>query len=173
MNEKRAFSTFIAALFTLLILYFMYSVAEVLLLFFIAILFGVYLAWITDVLQRRLGVPRWAGMLGALLITGVAVTGIGFLIVPPLISQTQELLRSLPGTLAGVEARLIEMGRRSAVAREILGSLNPGQSYTGTFLKGVTGSAKSMVPLAFHGAGFVIHFISVLVMGIYLALKPS
>lgn len=173
MNDKRAFSTFIAAIFTLLLLYFMYSVAEVLLLFFIAILFGVYLAWITDVLQRRLGVPRWAGMLGALIITGLAVTGIGFLIVPPLISQTQELLRSLPGTLAGVEAKLIEMGRQSTVAREILGSLDPGQSYTGTFLKGVTGSAKEMVPLVFHGTGFVIHFISVLVMGIYLALKPS
>ena len=173
MNEKRAFSTFIAALFTLLILFFLYSVAEVLLLFFIAILFGVYLAWITDVLQRRLGVPRWVGILGALIITGVAVTGLGYLIVPPLISQTQELLRSLPGTLAGVEAKLIEMGRRSSVAREILGKLDPGQSYTGNFLKSVTGSMNQMVPLVFHGTGFVIHFISVLVMGIYLALKPS
>jgi predicted PurR-regulated permease PerM len=173
MNDKRAFSTFIAALFTLLILYFMYSVAEVLLLFFIAILFGVYLAWITDVLQRRLGLPRWAGMLGALILTGIAVTGIGFLIVPPLISQTHELLRSLPTTLAGVEAKLIDMGRRSSVVREILGNLNPGQSYTGNFLKSVTGSMNQMVPLVFGGAGFVIHFISVLVMGIYLALKPS
>jgi predicted PurR-regulated permease PerM len=173
MNDKRAFSTFIAALFTLLILYFMYSVAEVLLLFFIAILFGVYLAWITDVLQRRLGVPRWVGILGALFITGIAVTGLGFLIVPPLISQTQELLRSLPGTLAGVETKLIEMGRKSSVAREILGNLDPGQSYTGNFLKTVTGSMNQMVPLVFHGTGFVIHFISVLVMGIYLALRPS
>ena len=50
------------------------------------------------------GVHAVGGMLGALLITGLAVTGIGFLIVPPLISQTQELLRSLPGPLAGVEA---------------------------------------------------------------------
>jgi predicted PurR-regulated permease PerM len=173
MNEKRAFSTFIAALFTLLLLYFMYSVAEVLLLFFIAILFGVYLAWITDVLQRWLGVPRWVGMLGALLITGLAVTGVGFLIVPALVEQTQELIKSLPSTLAGVEAKLIDLGKRSAVAREILGSLDPGQSYTGSFLKGVTGSAKEMVPIVFGGAGFVIHFISVLVMGIYLALKPS
>jgi predicted PurR-regulated permease PerM len=173
MNDKRAFSTFIAALFTLLILFFLYSVAEVLLLFFIAILFGVYLAWITDVLQRRLGVPRWAGILGALIITGVAATGLGYLIVPPLISQTQELLRSLPGTLAGVESKLIEMGRKSSVAREILGNLDPGQSYTGNFLKSVTGSMNQMVPLVFHGTGFVIHFISVLVMGIYLALRPS
>lgn len=151
----------------------MYSVAEVLLLFFIAILFGVYLSWITDVLQRNLGVPRWLGMLGALLITGVACTGIGFLIVPPLIEQGRELILSLPTTLAGVEAKLIEAGRKSAFVRQILGDLDTGQSYTGNFLKEITGTAKGMMPYVFSGVGFVIHFISVLVMGIYLALKPS
>ncbi|MGQ0813648.1 MAG: AI-2E family transporter [Gemmatimonadota bacterium] len=173
MNEKRAFTTFIAAIFTLLLLYFMYSIAEVLLLFFIAILFGVYLSWITDSLQRRLDVPRWIGMIGALVITALAVTGIGLMIVPALVEQTQQLIRSLPATLAGVEAKLLELAGRSTVAREILGQLDPGESYTGTFLKEVTGSARGMVPYVFSGAGFVIHFISVLVMGIYLALRPS
>lgn len=173
MNEKRAFSTFVAILFTLLLLLFMYSVAEVLLLFFIAILFGVYLAWITDVLQRWIGVPRWVGMLGSLLITALAATGLGFLIVPALVEQGRELILSLPATLSGVETKLIELARRNAVAREILGSLETGQSYTGTFLKELTGSARGMMPYVFSGAGFVIHFISVLVMGIYLALRPS
>lgn len=173
MNDKRAYSTFIAILFTLLLLLFMYSVAQVLLLFFIAILFGVYLAWITEVLQRRLGLPRPLAMLGALVITGFAATGIGFLIVPPLIEQGRALILSLPATLTGVEAKLIELARRSEVARQILGDLKTGQSYTGNVLKEVSGSAKRMVPFVFSGFGFVIHFISVLVMGIYLTLRPS
>jgi predicted PurR-regulated permease PerM len=173
MTERKPYSLFIAIIFTLLLVLFMYSVAEVLLLFFIAILFGVYLAWITDILQRRLGAPRWVGLLGALVITALMATGIGYLIVPPLVSQGQELIESLPSTLAGVETKLLELARRSPVAAEILGRLEQGQSYTGSFLKELTGSVHGFVPYVFTGAGFVIHFISVLVMGIYLALRPS
>ncbi len=173
MNERKAYSTFIAIIFTLLVLAFVYSVAEVLLLLFIAILFGVYLSWISDSLQRRLSLPRSLAMIGALAITAVAVTGIGFLIVPPLIAQGQQLIQSLPGTLAGVEARLVDLARKSAMAAQILGGLERGQSYTGTFLKEVTGSARGMVPYVFSGVGILIHLISVLIMGLYLALRPN
>src|SRR5688572_13298339 len=86
-GEKRAYSVAIGVIFFLLLLIFLFKVAEVLLLFFIAILFGVYLAWITEVLQRRLGVPRWLGILGALVLTAAVATGLGFLIIPPLIEQ--------------------------------------------------------------------------------------
>jgi predicted PurR-regulated permease PerM len=75
--------------------------------------------------------------------------------------------------LAGLETRLLELARRSPVAAEILGQLEHGESYTGTFLKQVTGSTREFVPYVFTGAGFIIHFISVLVMGIYLALRPA
>lgn len=171
--DRRPYSLFIAILFTFVALLFMYSIADILLLLFISILFAVYLAWVTEILQRRLGLPRWMGMIGALVLTALAATGIGYLIVPPLVAQTQELIVSLPETLAGVEAKLLELARRSPVAAEILGRLEQGQSYTGGFLKEVTGSARGMMPYVFTGVGFIIHFISVLVMGIYLALRPS
>lgn len=174
MNERsRPFSEFIAIAFTLLVLLFIYSVAEVLLLFFIAILFGIFLSWITEILQRHLGVPRGVGLLGALVLTGLAVTGVGFLIVPPFIEQGQALVHSLPATLAGVETKLLEMARRSPVVAQMLGHLETGQSYTGNFLKEVTGSARKLVPYVFGGLSIVIHFISVIVMGLYLALRPN
>lgn len=173
MADRKPYSLFIAILFTLLLLLFLYSVAEVLLLFFIGILFGVYLAWITEAIQRRTRLPRGLAMLGALALTGLAVTGIGFLIVPPLVEQTRALIASLPSTLAGVENKLLELARRSPVAAEVLGTLKPGESYTGRFLGEITGSAKGMVPYVFTGVGLVIHLISVLVMGIYLALRPN
>ena len=173
MADRKPYSLFIAIIFTLLLLLFMYSVADVLLLFFIAILFGVYLAALTDTLQRRLGVPRWVGILGALLVTGLAATGIGFLIVPPLINQGQQLIQSLPTTLTGVETKLLELARRSTVMAQVLGRLEQGESYTGQFLSEITGSARGMMPYVFTGVGFIIHFISVLVMGIYLALRPA
>ena len=173
MAERKPYSLFIGIIFTLLLLLFLYSVADVLLLFFIAILFGVYLAALTDTFQRRLGVPRWVGLIGGLIITALAVTGIGFLIVPPLISQGNQLIQSLPATLADVEAKLLELARRSTVMAQVLGELEQGESYTGQFLSQITGSARGMVPYVFSGVGFIIHFISVLVMGIYLALRPS
>jgi predicted PurR-regulated permease PerM len=172
-SEKRAYSVAAGVIFFLLLLIFLFKVAEVLLLFFIAILFGVYLAWITEVLQRRLGVPRWLGLLGALLLTAAAVTGLGFLIIPPLIEQGQALIQSLPTTLSSVETKLLDLARRNTVAAQILGTLPPGQSYTGNFLKEVTGTTKTLVPYIFSGVGFAIHFISVLVMGLYLALRPA
>jgi predicted PurR-regulated permease PerM len=172
-SEKRTYSVAVGIIFLLLLLVFVFKVAEVLLLFFIAILFGVYLSWITEALQRYLGLPRWLGLLGALLITAAAATGLGFLIVPALIEQGQELIRTLPETLAAVEVTLLDLARRNSVAAQMLGTLDPGQSYTGNFIKEVTGSTRSMVPYLFSGVGFAIHFISVLVMGIYLALRPA
>jgi predicted PurR-regulated permease PerM len=68
---------------------------------------------------------------------------------------------------------LLDLARQNSVAAQILGTLPPGQSYTGNFLKELTGSTRSMVPYIFSGVGFAIHFISVLVMGIYLALRPA
>ena len=171
--ERRNYSIAVGIIFFLLLLVFLFKVAEVLLLFFIAILFGVYLAWITEILQRRLGLPRWAGIIGALLITAAAATGLGFLIIPPLIDQGQQLIQSLPATLTNVEVKLLDLARRNSVAAQILGTLPVGQSYTGNFLKEIGGSTRSLVPYIFSGVGFAIHFISVLVMGIYLALRPS
>lgn len=172
-SERRPYSIAVGIIFFLLLLVFLFKVAEVLLLFFIAILFGVYLAWITEILQRRLGLPRWAGLLGALVITAAAVTGLGFMIIPPLIEQSQQLISNLPATLTNVEVKLLDLARKNTVAAQILGTLPPGQSYTGNFLKEITGSTRSMVPYIFSGVGFAIHFISVLVMGIYLALRPA
>ncbi len=172
-SEKRAYSIAIGVIFLLLLLIFLFKVAEVLLLFFIAILFGVYLAWITELLQRNFGVPRWVGILGALAITAAAATGLGFLIIPPLIQQGQALIHSLPATLSAVEVKLLDLARQNTVAAQILGTLPPGQSYTGNFLKELTGTTRSMVPYLFSGVGFAIHFISVLVMGLYLALRPA
>jgi predicted PurR-regulated permease PerM len=169
--ERRAYTTFFGILLIALLLLFIYSVAEILLLFFIAILLAIYLGWITEVFQRRLGLPRWAGLLAAILISILAATGIAWLIIPPLVEQTQELITTLPAQLSALEAKLIEVGQRSEVAREILPQA-PGE-FTGNVLAELGKQLQNLTPVAFKGAGFVIHFISVLIMGIYLALRPA
>jgi predicted PurR-regulated permease PerM len=170
---RRPYSVLVATIFAVLLLLFMYSVAEVLLLFFIAVLFGVYLSAITDALQNRLAVPRAAGLLIALTITLIGTAGVVYLIVPPVLQQTQELIQAMPVLMAQWEVRLLELARESAFWAQVLGTLEPGESYTGSIINQVTGYFRGVVPYLFSGLTFLIHFISVLVMGIYLALRPS
>ena len=171
--SRRAYSTFLGILCIALLFWFMYSVAELVLLFFVAVLFSIYLAWITEIFQRRLSTPRWLGLLGALALTMLAAVGIGALMIPPLVEQTQELISTLPLRLAQAETQLLELAARSPVVRQILPDLALGETYTGIVLKEVGEQVRGLTPVVWSGAGFIIHFISVLVMGIYLALRPS
>ena len=162
-----------SVILALLLLYFLYSVAEVLLLLFIAVLFSLYLGGITDLLQRRMAVPRGLGIVIAVLITLAGAIGIGYMIVPPVMLQTQALLESLPLLMANWEAQIMASASRSPLVAQILGPLEPGESHVGGLLKEVGGYFRGVVPYLFSGVGFMIHAVSVLVMGIYLALRPS
>jgi predicted PurR-regulated permease PerM len=170
--KSRPYGVLIAAVFALLLLLFLYSVAEVLLLLFIATLFSVYLGAITDALQRRIGVPRPLGLVAALLITVVGMGGIGWLIVPPVVEQTQQLIDSLPELVAGWDAQLIALAARSPIVEDLLGG-QTGASYIGGFLGEVGGYFRGAVPFVFSSVEFAINLISVMVMGIYLTLRPA
>ncbi len=172
MNRK-PYALLIATIFALLLLLFLYSIAEVLLLLFIAILFGVFLSAITDSLQRRFSVPRPVGVLTALAIFLLGLTGIIVLIVPPVIGQTRELVAALPDMMAGWEVQLKALAVRNPFIANMLPEITLDQTYVGAYANQMSGYFKGLVPWAFSAVTIVIHFLSVLVMGIYLALKPS
>jgi predicted PurR-regulated permease PerM len=172
MNRK-PYALLVATVFTLLLLLFLYSIAEVLLLLFIAILFGVFLSAITDSLQRRFSFPRPVGVLTALTIFLLGLAGIIVLIVPPVISQTRELIGALPGMMAGWEVQLKALASRNPFIANLLPELHVDQTYVGVYASQLSGYVRGLVPWAFSAVTIVIHFLSVLVMGIYLALKPS
>jgi predicted PurR-regulated permease PerM len=171
--NRRPYAVLIAAIFAVLLLLFLHRVAEVLLLFFIAILFSIYLSAITDSLQRRLAMPRPAGLLIAVLLTLAGTAGVIWLIVPPVVEQTQGLIEAMPILMAGWEAQLLELARESPFWEQLLGTLEPGESYTGAVVSQIGGYFRGVVPYIFSGITFVIHIISVLVMGMYLALRPA
>ncbi|HEX6135045.1 MAG TPA: AI-2E family transporter [Longimicrobiales bacterium] len=171
--NRRPYAVLIAAIFAVLLLLFLHRIAEVLLLFFIAILFAIYLSAITDSLQKRLAVPRAAGLMIALLITFVGIAGILWLIVPPVVEQTQGLIEAMPALMARWEADLIALASQSPFWAHLLGTLEPGESYTGIIVAQIGGYFRGVVPYLFSGITFAIHFISVLVMGMYLSLRPS
>jgi len=171
--NRRPYGVLIAAVFTLLLLLFLYSVAEVLLLLFIAILFSVYLSAFTDGLQRRFGVPRPLGLAAALLISLIAIGGLLRLMVPPVLEQTQELIRTLPAQMTLWDEKLREAAAHNSFLAQLFGGLETGESYIGAMVGQIGSYFRGVVPYLLNGVQFTIHFISVLVMGIYLALRPA
>ena len=172
MNRKGT-GIVLTTIFFLLLLLFFYSIAEILLLLFIAVLFSLYLGAITDTLQRRLYVPRPLGLLAAILITTAGVAGIVYLIVPPVTEQTSELIQQLPQQLGSWEEQLIELAEDSPMLANVFGDLEEGESYVGNAAAEIGGYFRDVVPYLFSGVTFLIHFFSVLVMGIYMTLRPA
>jgi predicted PurR-regulated permease PerM len=171
--SRRPYPVLVAALFALLLLLFLYSVAEVLLLFFISVIFAVYLSALTDSLQKRLALPRGAGLLIAVILTLLATTGVVYLVVPPVLEQGQGLIQAMPALMNRWEDQLTDAAGTSPFIQQLLGNLPEGARYTDAMVNQIGGYFRGVVPYLFSGFTFLIHFISVLVMGIYLALRPS
>ncbi|HSJ23098.1 MAG TPA: AI-2E family transporter [Longimicrobiales bacterium] len=170
---RRPYAVFVAAVAALLVLYFLYSIAQVLLLFFIGVLFAIYLSAVTDAIRTRLAVPRTAGLFLALLLTLVAGAAVLWVVVPPVVLQAQELITAMPALMARWEAELAAAADRSPMIGQVLGRLEEGQTYTGIVVAQIGTWFGDVVPYLFSGLTFLIHIISVLVMGIYLALRPG
>ena len=166
------YGVLIAAVFAVLLLLFVYSVAHVLLLLFIAALFSLFLGAISDYLEDRFRFPRPLGILAAVIFTALLVTGLVWLIVPPVLRQTQALLLALPGQITMWVQGLRDLAGRYPV---LAGVLPPDE--IDRQLTGLVSSAGSYVgglfPYLFNGLHAVINVISVLVMGIYMALRPD
>src|SRR2546427_10205472 len=86
-----------------LVIWFVLRVAEVLILVFLAVLAAVYFSAITDQLERRFLMPRWVGLLCAVVGTVAVIAGAGELIVPPVIDRPPALLSGLPPTLSAIQ----------------------------------------------------------------------
>lgn len=174
MTQTRSpYGVLAASIFTILILLFVYSLAEVLLLLFIAALFSLYLGAVTDFMERRLRVPRWIGLVVTLLLTLAASGLLVMLIVPPVLEQTHELINTMPALLAQWEASLLQLAVRYPVLGQILPPSVAAGGYFDPLLERVGSYFTGLFPYIFSGLHFLINLISVLVMGIYLTLRPG
>lgn len=161
------------AVFSVLLLLLFYSVAEVLLLLFMAALFGLYLGGITDFLLRRFRLPRGVGMVVALLLTTLALVGVGWLVVPPMLTQTQALLADLPALMAVWERSLRVFVARYPIFANVFATPEGSSGYFDSVFATVGGYFAGVFPYLFSGLHLLINLISVLVMGVYLALRPA
>lgn len=165
-------ATFVALFIAALAIWFIVRVVEVLLLVFIAVLCAVYLSAITDLLERRFRLARWAGLTAAVVATLAVVAGIGALLVPPVIDQTQALISGLPQTLTNIQNVLA----RWASDYPVLSNTelaNPSSGLVAGLIEDAASFLRgSILPYATAGGKLFIEGASVVVMALYLARTP-
>lgn len=147
----------------------------VLLVVFLAIILGIYLDALADLLERRLGMPHPLGLTLGVAATLGALVGTVLLIAPPVTEQVQDLLTNLPRYLASLDANINNLIRSIPVLRRgaALGAESqPGLLATalGEILGFLRGAA---VPYLTGSVELIIEGISVLVMAIFMARHPA
>jgi predicted PurR-regulated permease PerM len=161
-----------AVVVTLLLLWLARTVAPVLLLLFLAILLAVFLDALRDALVRWLHIRPKAAFPLAMAIMALVLYGIGALLVPPLVAQTRELLERLPQYASAWQSQLSGLVTRFPALEPYIGKdrqadlINTAVDKAEQFVAGVLPHAFDLV------TGF-IDSVSVLVMGLYLALRPA
>ena len=160
-----------ATIITILLLWMVGHAADIFLLLFLAILISLYLGAVTDFFQRRFRLHRGIAFALALFGSLGAIVGLFWVLVPPVIAQTQQLLSVLPQQI-----ELWETGidRLMANIPALSGVWKPGEhKLLLAAYDQVTGSFDEVVPKVFGLVHAAISIFSVLVMSIYLALEPS
>jgi predicted PurR-regulated permease PerM len=160
---------FVAAL----VIWFVARVAGVLLLVFLAVLAAVYLSAITDQLERRFRMPRWAGLVCAVAGTIALLVGMGALILPPVIDQTQALISALPQSLTNIQNVIAAWASQYPVLRRTE-LANPASGIVAQIIDDAAGYLRgSLLPYLRAGGKVFIEGSSVIVMGLYLARNPA
>jgi predicted PurR-regulated permease PerM len=159
-----------ATVTTVLLIWLFYSVAEVLLLLFIAVLVSLYLGSVTDFIVARLPVPRALAFTAAIFLTLGAVYGLGALLVPPVVEQTQQLLGVLPDYIRAWQSWLERLTRRFPT---LGGGASPQTELVNAIVSQIQGFASRAVPTVLNIGHQVVNVVSILVMGIYMALYPG
>ena len=155
------------------VLLFLWRIAELVLIAFIAALIAVYLGGFTDILCRRLRFPRAPGLVLALLLTLVALGGIGALLGAAVAQQTQDLIAAVPRYLTALDQQLRNLAssypllRRTGIASAETGLITSALTELAGFVR------RGVFVYATATGRVLIDTVAVIVMALYLALRPT
>ena len=162
---------FTAILVIVLLLWLAGAVADLLLLLFLGILLAVYLSAVTDVLAARTGIPRGTAFAVSIVATFGALVGIGFLLVPPVVEQTRQLITVLPELATKWEVGLERVLSTIPGMEDVL---VPGEHRIfSVAFEEAQRLLGALVPRLFDTLHLAVNLVAVLVMAIYFALRPD
>jgi len=160
-----------ATVLTVLLLWLFKSVAQVFLLLFLGILISLYLGGVAGWLEQRLKFPATAAFATAVVGSLGALAFLAWILVPPVVAQTQGLIKSLPAFFDSWEKGIENLAVRFPAIADIF---PPGQHVVmGAVTAKVSGMLGDTVSRVFGFVSAAIDIFAVAVMGIYLSLHPA
>lgn len=160
-----------ATVLTILLLWLVGTVADLLMLLFIGVLLAVYLNALAAALHRRLRVPARLAFVAAILVSLGVLALLFTIVVPPVVTQTQQLGKLLPQYLDQWQHTLDSFLERIPALANVIA---PGQqSIVLAIYDQLSGTVHDVVPKLFAGVHALISIFSVGVMAIYLAINPG
>lgn len=160
-----------ATVLTVLLLWLFKSVAQVFLLLFIGVLISLYLGAVAGWLERRANAPPAAAFAAAVLGSLGALVLLGWILIPPVVLQTEELVKSLPTYIATWEDGLDKLALKVPALAVVY---TPGQHQIITAIyERISSNVGDVVPRVLGLVAVAIDAFAVLIMAIYLALHPA
>ncbi len=160
-----------ATVLTVLLLWLFGTVADVLLLLILAILISLYLGAVADAITRRTHLPRRASLAVAILLSSAAFASLVYLLVPPVVEQTQQLVRVLPSYIEAWERGIYNAVRR------VPGLAADWRPERHRLMEAIyeqgAGLFANFVPKVISVGHTAINAVAVAVMSLYLALHPG
>jgi predicted PurR-regulated permease PerM len=158
-----------AAVTTVLLIWLVWKVADVLLLLFIAVLLSLYFSSVTEVFIKRLQLPRGVAFTAAVLLTLTAIYTLGAFLVPPVVAQTRALIGVLPQYVETWQEMLVEL----TASFPALGDRQAEGEVVNAIVGQIEGLASRAFPTVLNIGHQAVNMVAILVMSIYLALYPG
>jgi predicted PurR-regulated permease PerM len=160
-----------ATVLTVLLLWLFKTVAQVFLLLFLGILISLYLGAVADWLERRLQLPATAAFLAAVIGSLGALVLLGYVLIPPVVAQTEGLIKTLPSFITTWEQGLDDIVKKFP---SLVEEFPPGHHrMLMAVYERLQSGVGDVVPRVFGVVNVAINLFAVMVMGIYLALHPA
>ena len=162
-------ATLVALFVVALLLWFVGSVAQIVILVFVSVLLGAYLGAFTDIVVRAVRIPRLPALVLALLLSTLGVIGIIAVVMPPVVDQGQDLIASLPQYEESLQAAIDRLAERYPVIERFEGGsiMERMRTDVSDFVR------ASMLPYITAGGTVMVELVSVLAMALYFARDPT
>ncbi len=136
-------------------------------------LLAVYLGGMTDLFVRVLRIKRVPALLLSLLLTLLAAVGIGLLVAPAVVAQTEDLIQAVPGYLTALDQMVQSLANKSAAFRQTAIASSETGVATIALNEALAFARHSFLNYAAGTGRILIDALAVLAMALYIALKPS
>ena len=148
---------------------------DIIMLIYLSVVLAIFFSIFVDFFEKKLKAPRIVGLIIALIVILGVVTLVVALVLPRFLSQGEQLLSNLPRYLEDLEKSTRTLALKYGILDSIFG---PGSPLEPTNLLGsLTNDIGTLIPkgmgLFLQGIGGLITIVAVIIIAVYIVLKPG